>query len=603
MTGHNSGKNIKLQGIAVSPGIIIGKARLVDRSKQKIIYQYLINEKEIHNEVERFREALKATKEQIITLRDRMSDQIKEHSFILEAHLMIVDDSMVTDTTINTILEEKVNAEWALKKSVQKIRNFFEEIDDEYIRDRINDVENVAERILRNLAGKGQDSLSEIDDRVIIVAHDLSPADTSELNTAMVVGFITDVGGRTSHTAIMAQSLKIPAVVGLESVTNQVQDGDLLIVDGYNGEIVVSPDKDTIVVYEEKQDYLERYRSSIVRLSYLPSETIDGYRLAVKANIEFLEEVVSAKDHGAEGIGLYRTEYHYMRSRGIPEEEELFDDYRQVAEIMSPAPVTIRTLDLGADKFLSDHELAREVNPALGLRAIRFCLKETEIFKSQMRAILRASAFGRIQMMFPMISGLQELIEAKKILQVVMTDLEREKIAFDRNMKIGIMIEVPSAVTMADILARHVDFFSIGTNDLIQYALAIDRVNEHVAYMYEPYHPAVIRMITQTVKFAKDAGIEVALCGEMAGDPFCASLLLGMGIDELSVNTGTIPLLKRIIRSFSREDAVNDLKKIIELTTSRDVRKFIMDRMETSLPELLEKDYYLKLSQSNSFHE
>lgn len=595
MTDRNSVKNKKLKGIAVSQGIIIGKARLVDRSRQKIIYQYLINEKEIHSEVERFKEALKATKEQIITFKNRMSDQIREHSFILDAHLMIVDDSMISDTTINTILAEKINAEWALKKSIQKIRKFFEEIDDEYIRDRMNDVENVAERILRNLSGKELDSLSEIDDRAVIVAHDLSPADTSQLNTAMVMGFITDMGGRTSHTAIMAQSLKIPAVVGLESVTGQVQDGDLLIVDGYSGEVIVCPDEETIRTYTEKQDHLERYRTSILRLSHLPSETIDGYRLVVKANIEFLEEVVSAKDHGAEGIGLYRTEYHYMQSRGIPDEEELFDDYRQVAEIMAPAPVTIRTLDLGADKLLPDHDLTREVNPALGLRAIRFCLKEPGIFKSQIRAILRASAFGRIQIMFPMISGLQELLDAKRIFYGVMTDLEREKIEFDRDMKIGIMIEVPSAVTVADILARHVDFFSIGTNDLIQYALAIDRVNEHVAYMYEPYHPAVLRMIMQTAKAAKDEGVEVALCGEMAGDPFSASILLGMGIDELSVNAGSIPLLKKIIRSISREEAVHDLKKIMRLTTAGEVRKFVTCKMERSLPELKETDFYMKL--------
>lgn len=600
MTDQKPTKDIKLKGIAVSPGIAIGKARLVDRSRQKIIYQYLINEKEIHNEVKRFTEALQATKEQIITFKNRMSDQVREHSFILDAYLMIVDDSMISQTTVNTILAEKINAEWALKKSVQKIRKFFQEIDDEYIRDRMNDVENVAERILRNLSGKEQDSLSEIEDRAIIVAHDLSPADTSQLDTAMVIGFITDVGGRTSHTAIMAQSLKIPAVVGLESVTRRVQDGDLLIVDGYNGEVIVSPDEATVTIYKEKQDYLEGYRTSILRLSHLPSETVDGYKLSVKANIEFLEEVVSAKDHGAEGIGLYRTEYHYMQSRGIPDEEELFDDYRQVAEIMAPAPVTIRTLDLGADKLLADHDLAREVNPALGLRAIRFCLKEPEIFKSQIRAILRASAFGRIQMMFPMISGLQELLDAKKMYQEVMNDLEREGIDFDRDMKIGIMIEVPSAVTIADILARHVDFFSIGTNDLIQYALAIDRVNEHVAYMYEPYHPAVIRMIIQTVKAAKDEGIEVALCGEMAGDPFSASILLGAGVDELSANAGAIPILKKIIRSISREEAVNDLKQIMKLTTAREVRKFATCKMERALPELKESDFYMKLSLNES---
>ncbi|MFC1534542.1 phosphoenolpyruvate--protein phosphotransferase [Thermodesulfobacteriota bacterium] len=600
MTDHKVIENTRLQGIAVSPGIIIGKARLVDRTKQKIIYQYLVDEDQIKQEKERFKEALDITKEQIVTLKNRMSDQIREHSFILDAHLMIVDDSMVSDATINIILEEKINAEWALKKSVQKIRQLFEEIDYEYIRDRINDVENVAERILRNLVGKEQDNLSEINERVIIVAHDLSPADTSELNTAMVMGFIADVGGLTSHTAIMAQALKIPAVVGLESVSNQVEDGTLLIVDGYNGEIIIGPDDDTIIAYEEKQVQHERYKSSILRLSHLSSETVDGHRIAITANIEFLEEVIAAKDHGAEGIGLYRTEYLYLRSKGIPEEEELFEDYRQVVENISPSSVTIRTLDLGGDKFLSDSELIGEINPALGLRAIRFCLKEPEIFKSQLRAILRASAYGRIRLMFPMISGLQELLDTKKILNEVMNDLEKENVEYDHDIKIGIMIEVPSAVTMADILAKHVDFFSIGTNDLIQYTLAIDRVNEHVAYMYEPYHPAVIRMITQVVKAARDAGIEVSLCGEMASDPFCTALLLGIGINEFSMNAGGIPLIKKIIRSISREEAVNDLKDILQFETVREVRKFIEKKMETLMPELKDKDFYMKLSLNNS---
>ncbi|MBW1805415.1 MAG: phosphoenolpyruvate--protein phosphotransferase [Deltaproteobacteria bacterium] len=599
MTDQQVQKTKILQGIAVSPGIIIGKARFVDRSRQKIIYQYLIDEKQVSREVERFKDALETTKEQIISLKSKMNDQVKEHAFILDTHLMIVDDSMVSDSTTSTILEEKINAEWALRKSVQKIRKIFEKIDYEYIRDRINDVENVAERILRNLAGKEQDSLSEINERVIVVAHDLSPADTSELNTSMVMGFITDVGGRTSHTAIMAQALKIPAVVGLESVTHQVEDNFLLIVDGYKGEVIIGPDENTIVAYEEKRSRHEIYKSNILRLSHLPAETVDGYKITIKANIEFSEEVVAAKDHGSEGIGLYRTEFLYLRNKGVPDEDDLFEDYRGVAEESSPDPVTIRTLDLGGDKFSSDMKLTDEMNPALGLRAIRFCLKERDIFKSQLRAILRASKYGQIQMMFPMISGLQELLDAKKILGEVMDDLDRERVEYDRDMKIGIMIEVPSAVVVADILARHVDFFSIGTNDLIQYALAIDRVNEHVAFMYEPYHPAVIRMIQQSVNAARDAGIGVSLCGEMAGDPFCTSILLGTGIAELSMNTGGIPIMKEIIRSISMKEAEEDLKKILELTTAKEVRSFIEKKIRSLLPELREKDFFKEIALNN----
>ena len=586
MTEQLVTENIKLDGIAVSPGIVIGKARMVDRSKQKIIYQYLINESEISREVERFKRALELTKDQILSLKNHMSDRIKEHSFILDAHLMIVEDNMISDATVDIILEEKINAEWALKKSIQKIRQLFNQIDYEYIRDRIKDVENVAERILRNLSGKEQESLSKINERVIVVAHDLSPADTSELNTSMVMGFITDVGGKTSHTAIMAQSLKIPAVLGLEKATGSIEDGKLLILDGYKGEVIINPDDDTIISYQEKAIYYENYISGILRLSHLPSETVDGYRMAVKANIEFLEEVVSAKDSGAEGIGLYRTEFLYLRNKGIPAENELFEDYKQVAELMAPSPVTIRTLDIGGDKIFPNKKPLTEANPALGLRAIRFCLKEQEIFKSQLRAILRASAHGNIRVMFPMISGIQEFVEAREILALVMSDLDKENIPYDRDIKVGVMIEIPSAVVVADILAESADFFSIGTNDLIQYTLAIDRSNENVAYMYEPYHPAVIRMIMQIVKAAKNAGIEVSLCGEMASDPFCIPILLGMGIDELSLTAAGIPLLKKLIRSLSKEEAEKDLANILKLKTSEEVSKYILKRTKDHLPDI-----------------
>ncbi len=602
MTNRPALENNRLQGIAVSPGIIIGKARLVDRSKAKISYQYLVNKKQVNREVERFKEALAVTKEQLMALKNRMPDQIKEHSFILDAHLMILDDRMLTESTINTILEEKINAEWALKKSVHKIRQLFEQIDYEYIRDRINDVENVAERILRNLVGKEQESLSEIEERVIIVAHDLSPADTTELNTSKVLGFITDVGGRTSHTAIMAQALKIPAVVGLESASNQVQDGTLLIIDGYRGEVIVGPDDDTIIEFQEKQLKHEKYRATILQIGHLPAETVDGHKISIKANIELLEEVDTAKEYGAEGIGLYRTEFLYLMSKDIPSEDELFRDYKEVVEKVFPASVNIRTLDLGGDKFPTGHESIKEANPALGLRAIRYCLREPGIFRSQLRAILRASAYGEIKLMFPMISGLPELLESKKILKEVMVELDSEDIKYDRDIRVGVMIEVPSAVTTADILAKHVDFFSIGTNDLIQYALAIDRINEHVAFMYEPYHPAVIRMIRQVVTAAKQAGIPVAICGEMAGDPFCASLLLAIGIDELSMNAWAIPLLKKVIRSISKKDAEADLEVINGLKTAKEIQYFNKKQMENLIQDLKEKDFYIKNGMNNAIH-
>ena len=589
MSSSQKEKVKKLRGIAVSPGIIIGKARLVDRSRVKILYQYLVNDQQVSREVDRFKEALHAAKEQIASVKNKMPEQIRKHAFILDTHLMIMDDSMFSNATIQTILSEKINAEWALKKSVQNIEKLFTQIEDRYIKERIVDVQYVAERVLRNLAGKEQEDLFEIKERVIIVAHELSPADTSSINTSKVMGFITDGGGRTSHAAIMAQSLKMPAIVGLETVTHHVHDGTLLIVDGQTGEVIIDPDDEEIIFYQEKQLQRERFESSIIRLSHLPAETVDGFRVAVRANIELLEEVVAAKDNGAEGIGLYRTEYHYLRSSDLPKEEELFEDYKEVAEIIAPDPVTIRTLDLGGDRVSAGIALTRETNPALGLRAIRFSLREVVLFKSQLRAILRASAFGNVQLMFPMISGLQELLDARRILEEVMQELDSESLEYDRHIKVGVMVEVPSAVTVADILARHVDFFSIGTNDLIQYALAIDRVNENVAYMYQPFHPAILRLIRQVVEVAGKAEISVALCGEMAGDPLCAPILLGLGIDELSLNTARIPIIKKVIRTLSLQESKNDMEKIFHLETATEVLDFIRGKMQPLLKELEQK--------------
>jgi phosphotransferase system enzyme I (PtsI) len=575
-----------LTGIPVSSGIIFGKARVIDRSRVKILYQYLISDRQVNLEVERFKEALAAAKAHIATLRDRMPEPLKAHGFILDTHLMILDDSMLSEATVRAILEEKINAEWALKKSVHAIRQLFEQIEDDYIRERINDVENVAQRVLRNLAGKESTSLAEIDERVIVVAHDLSPMDTSEMNIAKVMGFITDVGGRTSHTAIMAQALKIPSVVGLESATQVIPDGTLIIVDGNTGRVIVNPDDETIITYQEKQLEHEKRESTILRQSHLPAETTDGRRLTILANIEFLEEVAVARDHGAEGIGLYRTEFLFLRSRELPTEQEMFEDYREVVEIYNPMPVTIRTLDLGGDKFSSVLPLGKEMNPALGLRAIRFCLREEEIFRRQLRAILRASAFGHVRLMFPMISGVQEVLDAKAVLAEVKAELDQQGESYDPHLRVGIMIEVPSAVAVADVLARHVDFFSIGTNDLIQYALAIDRVNEHVAFMYQPFHPAILRMIRQAVDAARTAGIEVALCGEMAGDPLCAPILVGLGIHELSMNAGSIPAIKNALRTLSAAEAEATLAAVLQLDTSQEIRDYVLNSTHNPEPAI-----------------
>jgi phosphotransferase system enzyme I (PtsI) len=498
---------------------------------------------------------------------------------------------MFSEATVQTILKEKINAEWALQKSIQVIRELFEQVKDAYIHDRITDVDHVAERVLRNLTGKEVEDLTEIKERVIIVAHELSPADTTAINVSKIMGFITDVGGQTSHTSILARSLKIPAVVGLESATQHIQDGVLLIVDGNNGEVAIDPDDELIIQYQEKQLQQERYQTRIFKISHLPAKTKDGYEIVTKANIEFLDEVREAKAHGAEGVGLYRTEYLYMTSKEVPSEEELFADYKQVAQNMAPAQVTFRTLDIGGEKFMPQLAANKGLNPALGLRAIRFCLMEPRIFKSQLRAILRAGVYGKIDLMFPMIADLQEVFQAKAILQEVMTELDEKKIPFQRDIKVGVMIEVPSAVAIADILAKHVDFFSIGTNDLIQYALAIDRANEHVAYMYQPFHPAILRMLLQVVKAGQKAGIRVAICGEMAADPLCTYILLGMGFKELSLNFGGLPIIKELIRSLSYENAKADLKRIMKCDTAGEVREFVLKRITAVMPDIGKKGF------------
>ncbi|MDY6970889.1 MAG: phosphoenolpyruvate-utilizing N-terminal domain-containing protein [Thermodesulfobacteriota bacterium] len=396
MKGHVASEPRRLRGIGVSPGIIIGKARLIDRSRVKILYQYLIDDDRTGQEVDRFKDALRAAEEKLVTLKDRMTDQVKAQSFILDSHLMILKDSMLGDSTIQRILNEKINAEWALKKSLEDIRQVFEQIDDEYISTRISDVENVVERVLRHLSGETHEGLTEIDERVIIVAHDLSPADTTELNINKVMGFITDVGGRTSHTAIMAQALELPAVMGLKCASELVNEGVLLIVDGHSGEVVVNPDDSAIINYQERQLRHEKYKSGIALTSHLPAETLDGHRIAINANIEFLGEVEVVRDYGWEGIGLYRTEFLYLK--GLPDEEDLFEDYKEVAQVVAPDPVTIRTLDLGGDKLASGIDKARHAGMAyyaILLELRRALRKQQELYQLAHSGIDWKSRLGR----------------------------------------------------------------------------------------------------------------------------------------------------------------------------------------------------------------
>ncbi len=590
--GHYRPKKKIMKGFPVSPGIIIGKAHHLDRFKTQIFHRKLLDRKEVDGQIDRFKQAVDMAKEQIQKFKSSMSEQVEGYAFVLDTHSMILEDSLLFDSTLKRIRKEKINAGWALEKSVNKIHQLFRQVEDDYIGRRMDDVDSVSERVLRNLAGVQPDSIEGIKEEVIIVAHSLSPCDIVEINVSNVTGILTDVGSRTSHMAIMSEALEIPVVVGLESATDMILDGDLLIVDGNAGEVIVNPDPDTIISYEDRKKRYNRHKSAIDRVRHLPAETVDGYKIRIQANIEFLAEAKAAIESGAEGIGLYRTEYLYMIKRDFPDEETLFDDYSQIARMVAPNPVTIRTLDIASDKMVSDMQTSREDNPALGLRSIRFCLNERKVFKTQLRAILRASVYGNFRLMFPMISGLGQFLEAKRILKGVMRSLDRDGVEYDREIPIGILIEIPSATSIADILAKHADFFSIGTNDLIQYALAIDRDNEHVAHLYEPFHPAVLRMIHQVVKAGNEEGIEVSLCGEIAGDPLSILTLLSLGLREFSLNVGSIPLIKKMIRMIPLGKVGDGFTGILELPTSKKVEDFVLRKAKSLLPDVFEEDVF-----------
>jgi phosphoenolpyruvate-protein phosphotransferase (PTS system enzyme I) len=569
-------EEIVLKGINASAGICIGKAYLVDRSGVDVVARYPIAEKSVKNEVKRFKSAVQNAKSSLRTIIENSPREVQKAT-ILETQLALLNDKLLYGRTIETIEKERVNAEWALKTVVGRIRAAFQEMPDAYMRERVADISHVSDLVMRNLTGVEAQDIARIDKRVILVAHDLSPADTSQINLERVKGFITDLGGKTSHTGIIAQTLEIPAVVGVEIATQTIRNDDVIIVDGTTGSVVVHPSEKTLLEYEERQTRYERYKAVITRESHLKTATTDRRPFDVLANIELPEEVVSAINYGAAGIGLYRTEFQYLGRAEFPSENELFENYRDVVEVMAPRPVIFRTLDINGDKAIHSDLGHDEQNPALGLRAIRYCLKRPDIFRTQLRAILRAAAFGNVRLMFPLISAYFEVQLAKRLLDEAATSLAQDRLPYKRDIPVGIMIEVPAAVIIADLLAKEVDFFSIGTNDLIQYGLAIDRGNKQVAHMYQPLDPAVIRMIKHTADVAKANRIPVHMCGEMAGRPLHVPLLLGLGLDELSMNPQSIPLVKRMIRSISLADARKLVKKVLNLRSAREVFEVLRD--------------------------
>lgn len=574
------------RGIEASAGIAIGTARLTDRSRVAVT-EVSIGDEEVELECARFLAALQDAREELLSVKEHLaSSRGPEHLYVVDSHLLILEDGMLTRGTLDLIAGEKINAEAALKRNLLKFKEFFSAIEDEYLRERAGDVETVVERIMRAMVGKRQECIGSIDGgKIVIVAHDLSPTDILQIDKNNVIGFITDLGGRTSHTAILARALEIPAVVGLETITSEDIDGLPIIIDGTDGTVVVNPDQDTFLDYlrrKQRYDYLEQ---EFLKLRDLPAETIDGQRISLMGNIEFAEEIPTLKGHGGEGIGLYRTEMLYMNRQGLPDEEEQYLAYSAIVEAMAPLPITIRTLDVGGDKLATDLHLEDEMNPALGLRAIRLSLRKPEVFKTQLRAILRASVRGKVRIFFPMISGVEEVRAAKAILEEAKSELRAEGVPFDNAIEVGIMIEIPSAVLVADILAREVDFFSIGTNDLIQYSLAIDRTNEHLAHLYQPMHPAVLRSLRTVVDAAHAAGIRACMCGEMAGESRYLPILLGLGFDELSMTGVSIPRVKKVLRRAVKADAQLLVSRAFTFSTAAEVEVFLNSEISARFSE------------------
>jgi len=534
---------------------------------------------------------LKDSEIQLLEIQENLKkSRITEPLYVIDVHILILKDKKFSNRTIKYIRRLGINAEWAVRLTLDHYKQIFEGVGDAYIRDRISDVQYVGQRILRNLSGEKREIVLEIGGEVIVIAPDLSPADTAQMKMDKVIGFATDIGGRTSHTAIVSRAMELPAVAGLGNITQLVKTGDELIVDGISGVVIVNPYPEMIKRYEEKKLHFSAANDEYMKYAKLPAVTTDDYLVQIGGNIEFVEEIPSAITHGAEYIGLYRTEFLYISRHDLPTEEDHFTNYRQVVSAKDLLWSTIRTFDLGGDKLYPDQKHVKELNPQMGLRAIRFCLKETELFKTQLRAIWRASAVGKVKILFPMIASIEEIREAKKLLEEARKELLEQGVKIAPKMEVGAMIEVPAAVEIADKLAREVDFFSIGTNDLTQYALAIDRANERLTYLYEPLHPAILRLIKRVVDAAHEAKIRVAMCGEMAGDPLYALILLGMELDELSMNHLAIPRIKRIIRESSIKESKVLLEKALTFSTATEVRAYVQDYMMGRFPDEFQKE-------------
>jgi phosphotransferase system enzyme I (PtsI) len=572
-------------GIPASTGIIIGKAYVLDRHMICVLEQP-VPEDELDAEIERFHDAAESCRSEIREIADRSRSESGEDlpSLVFDAHFQILNDPSVLSDVENIMTERLCNAEWAIKALLEKYQASFLKIKDQYFRDRLVDIEQALTRLQRHLIQGGDGgTLGDLTEPVIIVAHDLSPADTIQLTPGKVIGFAIDVGGKTAHAGIIASSMDIPAVVGLKTLSLNARSGDALIVDGNTGEVVLRPTTGQFVKYNKRRQKHLYYDQAVHAKKHLEAITTDGAKVKVLANIESSQDLAHLAEHGADGVGLYRTEYLFIHRSKWPGEQEQFEDYRKVAQAVKPNWAIIRTLDVGGDKLPvgGDYmDMAAEPNPALGLRAIRFCLSQPGVFKTQLRAILRASAFGNLKIMYPLITASEELVSANALLEEAKAELLGEGIPFAPAIQTGIMIETPSSALLAGHLAKLCSFFSIGTNDLIQYTLAIDRMNEKVAYLYQPYSPAILKLLSQTIMEAEKAGISVSVCGKMADDPVSVALLLGMGgLRELSMDVHSIPRLKQFIRSISVQDARAVAQQALEMTDAEEIKSFVMSRI------------------------
>ena len=540
-------------GIIASPGIRIGRAYIY-KTTDIIIPKYSIDESDVESEIARVRESLKRTKEDITAIQEQISHSLsRDMADIFTSHLMVLDDPLIIQKTQDKIASEKRNAEWVINDITLELIQSLNTIKDDYLRERIIDISDINKRLINNLQKRHTLSPSDLREEVILFSKDLTPSDTAMLNKNYILAFVTDKGGRTSHTAIMARALEIPAIVGAIDATSKVRDGDIVIVDALHGKVIVNPTEQQIEEYTRYREDLKKLDSELAELTHLPSKTLDDHEIFILGNIEIPEEMGIIRDHGAQGVGLFRSEFLFL-DKALPDEDRQFNEYKSVVDFFNPLPITIRTLDVGGDKIYAYTNSYKERNPFLGCRAIRFSLENEQLFRTQIRAILRASNFGKVRMMFPMITTVEELIKSRSIVYECMNELRKKKIPFDENIEIGIMIEVPSAIINADILARYADFFSIGTNDLVQYTLAVDRISEKIAYLYNPLNLAVLRMLRMVVETAERNNTPISICGEMAGEPKYAMLLIGLGFRVFSMGPAYMNQVKRIIRSVSAEE-------------------------------------------------